>query len=583
MSAAAGVVLSSVREDIMHSPGCFDNRVGLHLSESILIYLTLTGSVIPMRILESDSIASVKLRIQTCKGFVVKRQKLVFGGRELARNECLVRDYGVTGGNVLHLVLKLSDLLVINVRTVCGKEFELQVDRHRNVGYLKHQILKEGKGSVDFEDQEIFCSGEKLDDQSLIDDICEDNDAVIHLLVKKSAKVRAKPVEKDVELSVVVSNFNERKDGVDEADKSSDECQVLSTKQPKRDFLLAPIVVNPKIKLPSVIWDVIKSTFDGLENGNQPIRSSEGTGGAYLMQDHSGQKYVSVFKPVDEEPMAVNNPRGLPVSLDGEGLKKGTRVGEGALREVAAYVLDHPKSGPRFLTGEVTGFSGVPPTTMVRCLHEGFNHPRGYECAQKNVKIGSLQMFVENDGNCEDMGPQAFPVEEVHKISVLDIRLANADRHGGNLLLRRKSREGQISLIPIDHGYCLPENFEDITFDWLYWPQAREQYSPDTINYIRSLDAEKDIALLKVYGWDLSVECAQTLHISTMLLKKGAERCLTPYTIGSIMCRVTLNDESMIQEMVREARERLLPGVSEAAFLETISQVMDAHLDKLTK
>ena len=48
------------------------------------------------------------------------------------------------------------------------------------------------------------------------------------------------------------------------------------------------------------------------------------------MLDASGQKYVSVFKPIDEEPMAVNNPRGLPLSLNGERLKKGTRVGEAA-------------------------------------------------------------------------------------------------------------------------------------------------------------------------------------------------------------------------------------------------------------
>ncbi|KAK1321468.1 hypothetical protein QJS10_CPA03g00882 [Acorus calamus] len=91
------------------------------------------------------------------------------------------------------------------------------------------------------------------------------------------------------------------------------------------------------------------------------------------MLDAMGRKYIAVFKPIDEEPMAENNPRGLPVSLDGEGLKRGTRVGEGALREVAAYLLDHPKSGRRtFLNGDV-GFSGVPPTVMVRCSQSGFD------------------------------------------------------------------------------------------------------------------------------------------------------------------------------------------------------------------
>lgn len=73
------------------------------------------------------------------------------------------------------------------------------------------------------------------------------------------------------------------------------------------------------------------------------------------------------------------------------------------------------------------------------------------------VKIGSLQSFMENSGSCEDIGPAGFPVEEVHKITVLDIRLANADRHAGNILMS-KDDDGRTLLIPIDHGYCLPES-----------------------------------------------------------------------------------------------------------------------------
>lgn len=583
MSAGAGVALSPINENMVHCPGYVGNRVNLHPSESILIYLSAAGSVIPIRVLESDSIASVKLRIQTCKGFVVKKQKLVFGGRELARNDSLVKDYGVSGGDVLHLVLNLSDLLAITVSTACGKEFEFQVDRYRNVAYLKQRIFKEGKGFVDLKDQEIFCKGEKLHDQRLINDISKNSDGVIHLLVRKSAKVRAIPVEKDVELSVVASHFSERRCcGSHESDqKQCNEHHVISRKPPDREFWLEPVIVNPKIRVPLVIWDLINTTFDGLDKGNQPVRSTEGTGGTYFMRDPSGQKVVAVFKPIDEEPKATNNPQGLPVSENGEGLKKGTRVGEGALREVAAYLLDHPKNGPRSSSSEVIGFSGVPPTTMIRCLHKGFNHPGGYECASKNVKIGSLQMFRENDGNCEDIGPQAFPIEDVHKISVLDIRLVNADRHAGNILFHKDAKDGRIHLIPIDHGYCLPGSFEDCTFDWLYWPQASQPYSSETINYIKSLDADQDLALLKFHGWDVPIECARTLRISTMLLKKGVERGLTPFTIGNIMCRETLNMKSVIEEIVHQARESTLPGMHEDDFLKAVSSIMDVRLDML--
>ncbi|RAL53450.1 hypothetical protein DM860_007122 [Cuscuta australis] len=575
--AAVVVTLSGpIQEESVRSSRHTSVPLFLGTDESIVIYITFAGSVIPMRVFKSDSIASVKVRIQTCKGFVVKRQKLVFGGRELSRNESLVQDYGVSDGNVLHLILKLSDLLVINVSTTCGKDFDFHVHRHQNVGYLKQKIATDGKGYFDFEDKDLFCNGEKLEDVRLIDDISTNaaSDAVIHLVVQKSAKVRAKPVDGDVELSVVAANWNKN------AEPNKD-LHALSQKPPHKDVLLEPIIVNPKVKLPQSLWDMINSALDGLANGKHPIRSSEGTGGTYFMMDGSGNRYIAVFKPMDEEPLAVNNPQRLPLSSTGEGLKRGTKVGEGAFREVAAFLLDHPKTGPHAASNGDIGFSGVPPTVMVQCLSDSFHHPNGFKWSPEHVKIGSLQLFVKNIGNCDDIGPRDFPVDEVHKISVFDIRTANADRHAGNILVSR-GEDGHIVLTPIDHGYCLPEKFEDCAFDWLYWQQARQPFSAETVNYIKSLNAEKDIALLKFHGWDISAECARVLRISTMLLKKGAERGMSPFAIGSIMCRENLNKESVIEQVVREAHGSLLPGMTKTEFLETVSQLMDARLENIS-
>ena len=578
--SVADVALSPIVNESIHSK----ERINRSSSESILIYLTVDGAVTPMRVLESDSIASVKMRIQTRKRVSGKKQKLVSNGRELSRNNSLIKEYGVTAGNAVHLVLRLSHMIFIVVRTTCGKEFEFRIDRHRNVAHLKQCIKRKGKGLIDLveEEQEFFCSGEKLDDRKIFNDICKnDDDDVIRLVLKKSAKVKATVVHnKDLELSVVADyvNLNQNQN------QNNEVVKVIEQPCDGVDFCLEPVFVNPRINLFPFLWDMIDSSFSGLKNGYKPIRSSEGSGGTYFMQDSKGVEYVSVFKPIDEEPMAVNNPRGLPVSTNGEGLKRGTKVGEGAVREVAAYVLDHPKAGPRLLSGEPIGFAGVQPTVMVRCSHKAFNYPDVGVCGSlmMDQKVGSLQKFMSNDGNCEDIGPGRFPVEEVHKISVLDIRTANADRHAGNILFR-KEPNGETLLIPIDHGYCLPEKFEDCTFDWLYWPQAREPYSPDTVDYINSLDAEKDIELLKYYGWDVPVECARTLRISTMLLKKGVERGLTPFTIGSIMCRENLNKKSVIEEIVSESQESMLPGMDESTFLEFVSKIMDSRLGELSK
>ncbi|KAL8547026.1 hypothetical protein ACS0TY_006666 [Phlomoides rotata] len=45
----------------------------------------------------------------------------------------------------------------------------------------------------------------------------------------------------------------------------------------------------------------------------------------------------------------------------------------------------------------------------------------------------------------------------------------------------------------------------------------------------------------------------------------------------------TLNKKSVIEEIVDKANDYMLPGLSEAAFLDTVSEIMDATLDKLVK
>ncbi|GKV25611.1 hypothetical protein SLEP1_g35019 [Rubroshorea leprosula] len=181
----------------------------------------------------------------------------------------------------------------------------------------------------------------------------------------------------------------------------------------------------------------------------------------------------------------------LPLSEYGEGLKKGTRVGEGAFREVAAYILDHPMARTCSFCNEERDFSGDGEVIAQICSQE-----------------------------CEDW-VTADVCGEYWKL------------HAGNILVARDRNKGHIVLVPIDQGYCLPENFEDCTFDF-----------PAIIDHIKSLDAEQAIELLKFHGWDLPPSCAHTLCISTMLLRK----------------------------MVQDAEEAVLPGTSENAFLEAWQQ-----------
>ncbi|RLM80520.1 phosphatidylinositol 4-kinase gamma 4-like [Panicum miliaceum] len=166
MSAASVATLSPLEDQLALVPQCL---FGAQPLDSILIFLAVPGKpLLPMRVLDSESVTSVKLRIQWFRGFVVTKQRLVFGGHELTRNSSRVRDYGLADGNVLHLVVRLADLRAITIKTANGKKFKFQVESGRNVGYLKNKIAAEtGKEIESLKDLRLVLGDEELEDHQL--------------------------------------------------------------------------------------------------------------------------------------------------------------------------------------------------------------------------------------------------------------------------------------------------------------------------------------------------------------------------------------------------------------------------------
>ena len=216
-------------------------------------------------------------------------------------------------------------------------------------------------------------------------------------------------------------------------------------------------------------WNLIGQVNAGLAFA-PPKLCSVGTGGVYFMKSALGFT-VAVFKPTDEEPKGSNNPKGYgQQQQQNEGgtedsLRAGIRTGEGAVRECAAFLLDHQS------------VSGVPPTTMVSMTSRA---DRDLE------KVGSLQKYIPFDFDAEECGTGLFSVEEVQKICLADLRFVNTDRNGQNILVTKK-KDGQTTLTPIDHGYCFPDTFSDIYFEWMHWPQAKKPFSSTFLKSVPTL------------------------------------------------------------------------------------------------
>jgi len=298
-----------------------------------------------------------------------------------------------------------------------------------------------------------------------------------------------------------------------------------------------------------------------LDAGAAPTLVDDGLGGTYFVRRPNGEQ-TCVFKPMDEEPCALNNPKASQqphvAGLGCSGLRSGILIGEAALNECLAYALDS--------TERARHFCQVPTTASVRTEHVAFFDSMSGEGSSydealqspfriRKEKVGSLQRYVAHEGCADDFSFSMFSTLEVQRIAVLDIRTFNTDRHGGNILVCRDPTDAsRLTLTPIDHGFCFPEAPMEPAFEWRHWPQARAPLEPAVIEYISRIDVLADAALLRAESRTSCAEsgggggggearagsvregCVRTMRVGTLLLQLAAREGLALADMAELMC-----------------------------------------------
>ncbi|KAL1530535.1 hypothetical protein AB1Y20_001436 [Prymnesium parvum] len=364
-------------------------------------------------------------------------------------------------------------------------------------------------------------------------------------------------------------------------------------------FVLSAKAHQPKMRLfcPAAddhVTSMVANCCAALDSGAVPTLVDDGLGGTYFIVDKRGV-HQCVFKPRDEEPCAPNNPKrerggGAHLHLGADGLKSGIVVGEAALNEQAAYLLDS--------TDRSRHFCRVPATAIVQTEHSNFYDVSSREGDTGNeanhapfrslkTKVGSLQQFEVHLGCADDFSSSLFSTEEVQRIALLDIRIFNLDRHGANLLVQRqaqgslRSQRGpassssfgkgtstgakrclevrddygewgvgdrldmsggdELRLVPIDHGFSLPASITVPYFEWQFWSQVRQPMSDGVREYISRIDAQADAHLLRNAvragsGLEVREGCVRTMRVCALLLKEGAAASATLGDIADLMC-----------------------------------------------
>jgi len=280
---------------------------------------------------------------------------------------------------------------------------------------------------------------------------------------------------------------------------------------------------------------------EGKIRADPPSRT--GVSGTYFFRSvDSSMNVLGVFKPVDEEVClrdedAVEENRGSSSLL--KYIRHAFHSGEGAYKEQAAYLLDHGR------------FANIPQTTIAKC------DITLDETGTKRTKTGAFQVYVENIGDADDYGPGVFSFEDVQRIGLFDIRVFNCDRHGGNILVCKKSgdKASKHNLVPIDHGYILPDSVVACPWPvWMDWPQARQPFSEEAKRYVDRLDGEHDANMIaQEFQSTLKKGSQLTLKIATLLLKKAVQANLTLFDIGSLVFTRDQRESTFMEKIGNEA------------------------------
>jgi hypothetical protein len=279
-----------------------------------------------------------------------------------------------------------------------------------------------------------------------------------------------------------------------------------------------------------------------------------------------------------QEPSTKNKPEGerlyifKPIDAEDDALP-GMGKGKSTTCEILAKVLGDT-------LGTVGLDPGVCPTTLCSIKSEMLPDDQGLT-KDVDTRLGSMQKLVTGAKGYnvfrrehENVG-ELIDKDNYDEMAVLDLVFGSLDRHVKNILMQEDPQTGKVKMVPIDHGFGLPDRngarvlrnrmitehnvlmSRDMTQqrDQLLGPKARRAIKlldPTVVSQSlrnaqdRMMEGHRDL------GETVSNESFERVHRNVEFLKKAAEKL----TVGELFLSLAL-----ASERIQNAREEELNGL----------------------